>query len=284
MAFCFSRPASIRLWYGRITCAFSLTTSWLGSESSPRLRSRSISSSSASGSTTTPFPMMHFLPGCRIPLGTRCSTVFTPPTTSVCPALAPPWYRTTTSAQEVKRSTTFHFPSSPHCAPTITTLDMGIFLSRRRAATVRQRRRPGFAQLGEIGRRFQDALGRPAALTTQEDRDRAAGRHEFAAGHHGRRSPGDHRHFLRRVEEQPVLGSGLALPGADEPGDVCPGGGEGRWWRRPCIHGGRLGGGCLLLLLPSRAREQQDEGQRSRGFHNVTWCTLRTLGSLRNRS
>ena len=68
--------------------------------------------------------MMHFLPGCRIPLGTRCSTVFTPPTTSVCPAFAPPWYRTTTSAQEVKRSTTFPFPSSPHCAPTITTLDM----------------------------------------------------------------------------------------------------------------------------------------------------------------
>src|SRR6266849_7945867 len=123
--FC-SRPTSIRLWYGRMTWAFSLTTSCAGSESKPRLLSRSISSSSASGSTTTPFPMKHRLPACSTPLGTRCKTVFTPPTTSVWPAFAPPWYRTTTSAHEVKRSTIFPFPSSPHWAPTITTLDMDL--------------------------------------------------------------------------------------------------------------------------------------------------------------
>src|SRR3954463_2837104 len=74
--------------------------------------------------------MMHFLPGCRMPLGTRCRTVFVPPTTSVCPAFAPPWKRTTTSAQEVKRSTIFPLPSSPHWAPTITTFDMRRTLSR----------------------------------------------------------------------------------------------------------------------------------------------------------
>src|SRR3989442_11790757 len=161
---------------------------------------------------------------------------------------------------------------------------MGISLSRRRAAAVRHRRRPGFAQLGPIGRRFQGALGRPAALTAQEDRDRAAGRHEFAAGDHGRRSPGDHGYLLRRVEQQPVLGGGLALPGGGGAGDVGPGGGEGWRWRRPGVHRHRLGGGGVLLLLPARAREQKREDQRGRGFHNVPWCTLRTLGSLRSRS
>src|SRR3954464_2810580 len=59
-----------------------------------------------------------------MPLGTSRSTVFTPPTTRVWLALAPPWYRTTTSAHEVKRSTIFPFPSSPHWATTLTTLDM----------------------------------------------------------------------------------------------------------------------------------------------------------------
>src|SRR3982074_3126108 len=76
--FC-SRPASIRLGYGRMTWAFSLTTSCAGSESRPRLLSRSISSSSASGSTTTPFPMKQRFPAWRTPLGPRCSPVFTPP-------------------------------------------------------------------------------------------------------------------------------------------------------------------------------------------------------------
>src|SRR6266852_4371679 len=121
-----SRPESMRLWYGRMTWAFSLTTSCCGSASSPRLLRMSISSISASGSTTTPLPMKHFFPGCKTPDGTRCKTVFTPPTTSVCPALAPPWKRTTTSAHEVKRSTIFPFPSSPHWAPTMTTLDMDL--------------------------------------------------------------------------------------------------------------------------------------------------------------
>src|SRR5512140_1181452 len=65
-----------------------------------------------------------------MPLGTRRRMVLTPPTTSVCPALAPPWKRTTTSAQEVKRSTIFPCPSSPHCAPMITTLDMDGSLSQ----------------------------------------------------------------------------------------------------------------------------------------------------------
>src|SRR3954447_9419114 len=115
-----------------------------------------------------------------MPLGTSRSTVFTPPTTNVWPALAPPWKRTTTSAHEVKRSTTFPFPSSPHCAPTITTLDMELSLSRRGAAAVRRRRVAALVQLGVIRRRFEDALDRAAAHAAEEERHGSAGGNELA--------------------------------------------------------------------------------------------------------
>ena len=49
----------------------------------------------ASGETTTPLPMKHFTPGCMMPEGIRRTIVFLPPITSVCPALCPPWKRTT---------------------------------------------------------------------------------------------------------------------------------------------------------------------------------------------
>src|SRR5882757_8608602 len=56
-----------------------------------------------------------------MPEGTRCSTVFLPPITSVCPALCPPWKRTTPWAWSVSQSTTLPFPSSPHWVPMTTT-------------------------------------------------------------------------------------------------------------------------------------------------------------------
>src|SRR5713101_6377907 len=56
-----------------------------------------------------------------MPEGTRCSTVFLPPITSVCPALCPPWKRTTPCAWSVSQSTTFPLPSSPHWVPMTTT-------------------------------------------------------------------------------------------------------------------------------------------------------------------
>src|SRR5205823_2908857 len=46
--------------------------------------------------------------------------VFSPSTTRVCPALLPPWKRTTTSASAARRSTIFPFPSSPHWVPVTT--------------------------------------------------------------------------------------------------------------------------------------------------------------------
>src|SRR5437773_10866872 len=56
-----------------------------------------------------------------MPEGTRCSTVFLPPITRVCPALCPPWKRTTPCAWSVSQSTTFPLPSSPHWVPMTTT-------------------------------------------------------------------------------------------------------------------------------------------------------------------
>src|SRR5260370_10174289 len=56
-----------------------------------------------------------------MPEGTRCSTVFLPPITKVCPALCPPWKRTTPCAWSVSQSTTFPLPSSPHWVPMTTT-------------------------------------------------------------------------------------------------------------------------------------------------------------------
>src|SRR5262249_30976874 len=69
---------------------------------------------------TTPGPSMQMRPGCSTPAGTRFRTVFSPFTTSVWPALLPPWKRTTKSASAARRSTTFPFPSSPHCVPMMT--------------------------------------------------------------------------------------------------------------------------------------------------------------------
>src|SRR5690606_2848118 len=57
-----------------------------------------------------------------MPLGIRCSAVFTPLMTSVCPALWPPWKRTTPCALSVSQSTSLPLPSSPHWVPTTTTL------------------------------------------------------------------------------------------------------------------------------------------------------------------
>src|SRR5215468_9228762 len=56
-----------------------------------------------------------------MPLGIRCSAVFTPLMTSVWPALWPPWKRTTPCALSVSQSTSLPLPSSPHWAPTTTT-------------------------------------------------------------------------------------------------------------------------------------------------------------------
>src|ERR1051325_2595173 len=78
------------------------------------------------GLTTTPQPMMLRRPGWRIPEGIVWSTNFSRPTTTVWPALLPPWYRTTTSTSGAMQSTTLPLPSSPHCIPTTTMLGIEV--------------------------------------------------------------------------------------------------------------------------------------------------------------
>src|SRR6266511_5033672 len=76
------------------------------------------STSSTPGSTTTPSPISVVMCGWRMPLGTRWSRKVRPPTTTVWPALLPPWERTTTSILSASRSVALPLPSSPHWAPT----------------------------------------------------------------------------------------------------------------------------------------------------------------------
>src|SRR5437762_6189988 len=83
----------------------------------PNLRRLSISATSASGSTTTPFPITQTLPRRKIPDGIRWRIYLTPRWMTVCPALLPPWLRTTISARAVSTSMILPLPSSPHCIP-----------------------------------------------------------------------------------------------------------------------------------------------------------------------
>lgn len=55
-----------------------------------------------------------------MPLGSRWKSYSLPSTTTVCPALLPPWQRLMMSASVASRSTTLPLPSSPHCAPSTT--------------------------------------------------------------------------------------------------------------------------------------------------------------------
>src|SRR6478609_4926702 len=68
--------------------------------------------------------MTESLSGLTTPDGSNESLNVFPSMTSVCPALWPPWNRTTMSACSESQSTILPLPSSPHWAPTTTTLAM----------------------------------------------------------------------------------------------------------------------------------------------------------------
>src|SRR5699024_10514523 len=75
---------------------------------------------------TTPLPMTLLTPGVRIPEGIRCRAKLSPfGSTTVCPALLPPWYRTTHWTSPPSRSVAFPLPSSPHWAPISTIAGIG---------------------------------------------------------------------------------------------------------------------------------------------------------------
>src|SRR5207249_7575087 len=101
-----------------------------------------------------------------MPEGMRCSTVFLPAMTSVCPALCPPWKRTTPCARSVSQSTILPLPSSPHWVPMTTTLRalMGLFDHASDAAEIN----------GEASRRPRAAEGLAHLVVAPAARDGAA--------------------------------------------------------------------------------------------------------------
>src|SRR6266851_4487878 len=120
------------------------------------------------------------MPFLRMPEGTRCSTVFLPPITSVCPALCPPWKRTTPCAWSVSQSTTLPLPSSPHWVPMTTT-----FLATV-SALAQFAYEPLAAALHElavaIGARAPERLA--DFVVTSAERDRAGDAGRIGRKHH----------------------------------------------------------------------------------------------------
>ena len=80
-------------WYGATRWA--LAEIFRCSHEWPRDSSPSISSNSASRFTTTPLPITGTALGERMPAGSSLSSNFSPLTTTVCPALLPPFGLTT---------------------------------------------------------------------------------------------------------------------------------------------------------------------------------------------
>src|ERR1700693_4327984 len=101
-----------------------LLTQRLSPISTPFLINVFFSSMKAAGSKTTPLPMIQVLPLWRMPDGIRWRTKVSWPTMTVCPALWPPALRTIIAAFLDKISTILPFTSSPHGAPTTTSVDM----------------------------------------------------------------------------------------------------------------------------------------------------------------
>src|ERR1017187_1852936 len=81
-----------------------------------------------------------------MPEGIRCSFHSTSPRTIVCPALLPPWKRTTAPARSASRSVIFPFPSSPHWAPTMTIPGIATEVYEGRAIRLLRIALPGVVQ------------------------------------------------------------------------------------------------------------------------------------------
>src|SRR5213596_3025611 len=190
---------------------------------------------------------MQMRPGWSTPAGTRFRMVFSPFTTSVWPALLPPWKRTTTSALAARRSTTFPFPSSPHCVPmmTVAGIRLGVCSGNH-------------GERGErAGERERQAQRR---LTRRAGRHAAGGRSEHAARSPRivRRSHHDYPdgllalpHVPERAQGPLALGVDAARGGSGPPErDLEPAavGAEALDPTRPLRHGGLLLGGEIVLL------------------------------------
>src|SRR6185503_16664764 len=88
-----------------------------------------------------PLPITDGVPR-RIPLGSSDNLYTWSPTTSVWPALWPPWKRTTMSARLASQSTILPLPSSPHWAPMTVTLPTNVPYLERPTRLLGANRRP----------------------------------------------------------------------------------------------------------------------------------------------
>src|SRR5438105_13041311 len=93
-----------------------------------------------------------------MPLGIRCSAVFTPLITSVWPALWPPWKRTTPCAISVSQSTSLPLPSSPHWVPTTTTLRLVVLFMTESGEKKRTRSEGAHDPAAGVGHKFTVAV------------------------------------------------------------------------------------------------------------------------------
>src|SRR5690348_3952581 len=157
-----------------------------------------------------------------MPDGISLSTVFLPPMISVCPALWPPWKRTTPCAYSVSQSTTLPLPSSPHCVPMTTTL---LFIAKPRSDGNDFPRCATAGKLPVAVRSRRSAVRLGAAQGDDDDlasraqrRDRLDQRRIVAVGGRdaaARRGGRDERRELPRIETETRRGTGTSERGAD---------------------------------------------------------------------
>src|SRR2546422_5138194 len=235
-----------------IRCACSLMRSQRSSARKPRRRSASISPTSTSGSITTPGPSMQMRPGWSTPAGTRFRMVFSPFTTSVWPALLPPWKRTTTSALAARRSTTFPFPSSPHCVPMMTVagirLETQLLCGDDLGQRAQRVEHVGRHRLVDVDQRERHAAHPLAAELDAGDVDAALAEERADAPHHAR--------HVAVVEHQDVaLGHRLHAEALDL-GDAHRVGAEHRSEEHTSELQSRLHLVCRLLLEKKNKRTE----------------------------
>src|ERR1051325_7322700 len=90
---------------------------------------------------------------------------------TVCPALVPPWLRTTMAAREVSTSMILPLPSSPHCAPiriVFAIFQCGKKISRRHWGRRSRDLPPNHRKSRQRCKRFQSRAGEKNVAPAEE--------------------------------------------------------------------------------------------------------------------
>src|SRR5262245_11709965 len=183
---------------GKIKLAFSAIRRLWALTTTPCCASRAISSHSAQGSMTTPLPMTPSLPLRTTLDGSSDSLKVWLPITRVCPALCPPWKRTTISARSDSQSTILPLPSSPHWAPITTTFAMPGSL-RARASALHARQPARYSAPGPRAKVMPFSTA-PAPRRWARQSAGSVAQLNSLAGRPGHAIPEFHQPFLVRFE------------------------------------------------------------------------------------